>query len=154
MSYDSTDDTLKHSTLVYEYCTKLARKLQEQAFAHDESKLSNPEKKLFDKYTPKLKEMEFGSDEYKKCLAELKPALDHHYSVNRHHPEYFTNGMKGMNLIDLIEYLCDCLAATKRMKDGTGNILKSLEINQKRHGYSDDIREIMKNTLELIDETA
>ena len=30
----------------------------------------------------------YGSDEYKACLTEMKPALDHHYAANRHHPEH------------------------------------------------------------------
>jgi hypothetical protein len=39
----------------------------------------------------------------------------------------------------------DWKAATLRHADG--DILKSIEINQKRFGYSDDLKEIFKNTV-------
>lgn len=50
-----------------------------------------------------------------------------------------------MDLIDLMEMMCDWKAATLRHNDG--DINKSLEINQKRFGYSDELKEIMKNSL-------
>jgi hypothetical protein len=64
--------------------------------------------------------------------------------MNRHHPEHFENGIRGMNLIDLIEMFCDWYAATQRHNDG--DIIMSIEINQKRFEYSDDIKAILKNT--------
>jgi hypothetical protein len=50
-----------------------------------------------------------------------------------------------MNLIDLVEMLCDWYAASKRHNDG--DIMKSIEINQKRFGFSDDLRQILENTV-------
>jgi hypothetical protein len=41
--------------------------------------------------------------------------------------------------------LCDWRAAALRHADG--DIWKSIEINQKRFGYSDELKEIFKNTL-------
>ena len=149
-TYDSTKDTLEHSKLVYEYVKQLTVKMQTQAFSHDESKLVSPEKEAFDEYTPKLKDCEYNSTEYKNFLAKLKPVLDHHYANNSHHPEHFENGIQGFTLIELVEFFCDNLASTKRMK--TGNIFKSLDINQKRFGYSDDIKNILKNTAKLLGE--
>lgn len=151
MVYDSLDDVLEHRAKVFSYASKLADILLLAACRHDASKMDIPEKELFDEYTPKLKEMEYGSEEYKKCLDGLQPALKHHYQINRHHPEHFSDGIKGMNLVDLVEFFCDNLAASKQMKDG-GNILKSLEINQTRFGYSDDLKQIMVNTAKLLGE--
>jgi hypothetical protein len=51
----------------------------------------------------------------------------------------------GMNLIDLIEMLCDWKAAT--LRHNTGDIYKSLDINQKRFGYSDELKHLFKNTI-------
>jgi hypothetical protein len=42
--------------------------------------------------------------------------------------------------------ICDWLAAVKRHKDG--DIFRSIEVNQERFGYSDEIKEILKNTAE------
>jgi hypothetical protein len=74
----------------------------------------------------------------------MKPALDHHYDLNHHHPEHFLRGIRGMNLIDIIEMLCDWKAATMRHADG--NIYKSIEINQERFNYSYELKEILINT--------
>lgn len=150
-TYDSANDTLEHSAKVFSYAQKLSSAFLAQTFEHDKSKLENPEKALFDEYTPKLKTVEYNSDEYKQFLKDLKPALDHHYGVNRHHPEHHHHGIQDMNLIDILEYFCDCVAAAKRMKDG-GDPVKSFEINQKKHGYSDDLKKIFLNTLSLVEE--
>ena len=55
--------------------------------------------------------------------------------------------LRGMNLIDIIEMFCDWLAATQRHADG--DIMESIEKNQERFGYSDDIRQIFENTADL-----
>jgi hypothetical protein len=54
-------------------------------------------------------------------------------------------GLHGMSLLDLIEMLCDWKAATLRHNDGS--ILRSIDINQKRFGYGDELRQILLNTV-------
>lgn len=54
-----------------------------------------------------------------------------------------------MNLVDIIEMLCDWKAATLRHADG--DIYKSIEINQKRFGYSDELKSIFINTIKCIE---
>jgi len=58
-------------------------------------------------------------------------------------------GLHGMSLLGLTEMLCDWKAATLRHNDG--DIRKSIEINQKRFGYSDELKAILLNTLPLIE---
>ena len=150
MTYDSTEDTQKHIELVRGWIVYLTVIIQARATRHDASKLQDPEKTIFDEFTPKLKDTTYGSDEYKGYLKEMKPALDHHYANNRHHPEYYSNGITGMNLVDLLEMLCDWKAATERHADG--NIERSLVINQKRFGISDQLQMILENTVrDLLD---
>lgn len=148
--YDSTEDTKKHIELVRKIILIVIQQLSIRARQHDYTKLQRPEKPYFDKFTPKLKEMTFGSNEYKKCLKQLQVALNHHYKNNSHHPQYYKNGISGMNLIDIIEMFCDWLAATKRMKD-KGDIKKSIKINKKRFKYSDDLENIFNNTADLLE---
>ena len=119
--------------------------LIDRGINHDKSKLETPEKEEFDIWTPKLRYSTYGSDEYKFFLKELKKALSHHYRYNRHHPEHFGNGIYGMTIMDLIEMLCDWKAASERHDDG--DIFKSIEINQKRFGYSDSMRKVLVNTI-------
>ncbi len=89
VAYDSRPDTLAHIARVAELLKQCEIELNERGVAHDESKLDEPEKSTFDACTARLKAMAYGSDEYKAALADLKPALDHHYAANSHHPEHF-----------------------------------------------------------------
>lgn len=147
--YDSKNDTLEHIKNVRKYIDFCIGVLEYKAQIHDESKLIEPEKEIFDIYTPKLKNSTYGSDEYKQFLEEMKVALDHHYKKNRHHPEHFENGINDMNLIDLVEMLCDWKAASKRHLDG--DIYKSIEMNKNRFNYSDQLEKIFKNTINLLE---
>jgi len=144
--YDSTQDTLDHIMRVKHLLERINAKLMARAEDHDKTKLESPEKEVFDEFTPKLKGSTFGSDEYKGFLKAMKPALDHHYAFNRHHPEHFgLFGIEGMNLIDLLEMLADWKAASERHDDG--DILKSLEINRKRFNFPPPLKKILFNTI-------
>jgi len=88
-TYDSTEDTKQHINMVRGYLIALVDNLEERAVVHDASKLESPEKKMYDLFTPLLRELTYGSNEYKDCLAKMGPALIHHYAENSHHPEHF-----------------------------------------------------------------
>lgn len=140
------EETLRHIAEVRANIGIVVEQLDNRRMHHDQSKLNSPEAEIFEVYTPKLKGTTYGIDEYKQYLKEMKVALDHHYAVNRHHPEHFgPNGINDMTLIDLIEMLCDWLAATKRHADG--DIYKSIEINKARFGYSGQLARIFENTV-------
>ncbi len=119
---------------------------------HDKSKLLSPEYDIFLKFTPKLAGSTYGGEEYKQFLKDMKPALDHHYANNRHHPEHFKEGIPGMNLIDITEMFCDWLAATHRHKDG--DIKKSIAISTKRFGLSEQLVSILLNTVKVLETTS
>lgn len=142
--YDSEPDTLAHIEQVGVFLAKVRGELLFRQKVHDLSKLEEPEKSVFDEMTPKLKGSTYGSHEYKGFLAVMKTALDHHYAHNSHHPEHYPDGIRGMCLLDVIEMLADWKAATMRHADG--DLAKSIEINQKRFGYSDELKDILTNT--------
>lgn len=137
--------TQAHIDKVRGYVLRAINQLVSRGIEHDASKMKEPELDYFCIYTPKLKSLKYGSPEYKECLDGLKPALDHHYAVNRHHPEHFENGIDGMTLIDLLEMLCDWKAATLRTADG--NMEESLAFNRKRFKISDQLFNILTNTV-------
>lgn len=145
MEYDSTKDTWLHITRVAALIQKLCTALVGRAASHDSSKLLHPEKEVFDKYTPMLKETTYGSEEYNGYLKEMKVALDAHYSINSHHPEHHKDGINGMDLLDLVEMLCDWKAASERHDDG--DIYKSVLTNKERFGMSDQLVRIFQNTI-------
>lgn len=138
-------DTWQHIHLVRSIMTTLINDLMQRALMHDIGKMQTPEAEVFAEYTPRLKDVTYGSAEYKACMTEMGEAIKHHQQSNRHHPEYFENGINGMTLVDLVELICDWMAATKRSKDG--DIMKSFEINKERFGMSDQLIQILKNTV-------
>lgn len=141
-------DTAAHISRVQDLLTQMIGHLSLRSALHDQSKLAEPELSIFASVSTKLRDMQYMSPEYKACLAEMKPALDHHYENNRHHLQHFLNGIQGMNLIDLLEMICDWKAAGERHKDGS--LIKSIEINQTRFGYSDELKQILLNTIPLL----
>jgi hypothetical protein len=196
--YDSRIDTYRHIQEVQRRMSRAIHELLERQKDHDLSKLESPEVETFDEYTPKLAGTTYGSDEYRSYLAAMKPALDHHYGANSHHPEHYRwrcgvcerrhtdaewevapqgpndsgrrycqeccrhgmiyeahlvaetdKGLHGMSLLDILEMLCDWKAATLRHHDG--DIRRSIEINQGRFGYSDELKQILLNTLPTIE---
>lgn len=139
------NETRKHILKVNALISLMICSLIERSLKHDSSKLGDVEGPIFDEFTPKLSGSTYGSDEYKSFLKEMSVALDHHYKENRHHPEHFDNGIKGMSLIDLVEMLCDWKAAT--LRHDNGDIIKSINVNQERFGYSDELKGILLNTI-------
>lgn len=141
------ESTKKHITQVEEMLEYFALTLEERGLNHDSSKLQSPEMEVFEKVTPQLRNLTYGSVEYKNQLKEMDFVIQHHYENNRHHPEHFENGIHGMNLIDLLEMFCDWCAAVKRHKDGS--FTSSLEVNKKRFKMSEQLESIFKNTYEV-----
>ena len=143
-------ETQKHIDKVRKYIRFFTDKLTDRAEKHDASKMESPEIELFAEHTERLSEIEYGSDEYKAELEALKPALDHHYAVNRHHPQHYPNSISDMNLIDIVEMIADWKASSERYNDG--NLLKSIEINAKRFNIDEQLTQILLNTARTMDE--
>lgn len=142
--FDSAMETLDHKKKVRKYIDLFISELIYRGVTHDQSKLQEPEKSSYDKHTPMLRDLTYGSEEYRAVLRDMKDAIKHHYENNSHHPEHFSNGINGMTLVDILEMFCDWKAAGER--HGDGNFKTSLEVNRKRFEMSDQLYEIFKNT--------
>ena len=142
--HDSAVETKEHIFQVLKLLCQVKDELTRREVWHDRSKLESPEKEIFDEFTPKLSAVTYGSDEYKAMLEAMKPAISHHHSSNRHHPEFHKDGIAGMDLIDLIEMVADWKAATLRHNDG--DLSRSIDINAKRFNIHPDIVSIIRNT--------
>lgn len=142
--------TKDHIKNVQMFLNFMAKEIDSRGDAHDKSKLEEPEFETFCEYTAKLATSTYGSDEYKTFLKEMKPALDHHYQNNRHHPEHFEKGIDGMNIIDVLEMLCDWKAAS--MRHNNGDIFKSIELNTGRFKLSPQLKNILLNSVCLFEQ--
>lgn len=146
MTYDYKSDVLAHKQLVKQYMDNFIDSLFFRAIHHDDSKLEEPESTMFVEWTPKLKLLDFGSDEYRQALSNMGDALKCHYDNNYHHPEHFENGINGMTLIDLLEMVCDWKAAAQAKQ-----VPVNLEYLSNRFGISSQLVDIIFNTVEALE---
>lgn len=144
---DSRPDTYAHIHRVQELLSGAVSSLVRRMLHHDASKLEEPELSGFNEWTPKLASLTYGTDDYKAALVGMRPFLEHHYAHGSHHPEHYGDGIRGMTLLDLVEMLCDWRAATERHANNIG-LISSIEKNQQRFGYSDELKGILLNTAE------
>ncbi len=140
--------TLEHIMKVRDNLNVFITALLRRGEDHDQTKLVEPELGYMVKYTDKLQGTTFGSPEYLAGKALMKPALEHHYAYNRHHPEHFKNGVNDMTLVDLIEMFADWKASSERHNDG--NLRKSIEYNAVHFNMSPQLSGIFVNTMEQL----
>lgn len=144
---ESILDTMKHKLMVIQLVEEFCNTLKKSALTHDDSKMEPPELEIYAEYVPQLQQAEYGSKEYKEITNKMDEAIKRHYKVNPHHPQFYMNGIDDMDLADLVEMLADWMAATKR--NPNGNIEKSLEICKEKFHISDQLFNILKNTLDI-----
>ena len=139
----------KHRQEVLYYLGNLAIETFRRAANHDISKSEKTEKALFNQTT--TSDTIYGSPEYFERLKSIEKGIKLHYKRNRHHPEHFENGIKDMNLIDILEMLIDWYSASRCYSE-TGDIGRSIEINQERFNYSNELKQILYNTIDYLEE--
>lgn len=122
----------------------LIEDLFHRAAVHDNSKLDPEEFDLYNAAFPELQKYAYGSPEFNVALQMIQPALSHHYKANDHHPEHFQGGISEMHLVQVIEMLCDWLAASERSQT---DFMHGMEINKGRFNISDQLYSTMKNTV-------
>ena len=138
-------ETRKHVQRVQTFMFAFAKAIIDRAMEHDGTKFENDEASAFAKTTPKLRGLTYGSEEYKSVLRELGPALAHHYQWNSHHPEHYEDSISGMDMLDIVEMLCDWRAATERHNDGS--ITRSIAHNATRWSIDGQLVRIFHNTV-------
>lgn len=141
------DDLLRHKRYVGQYLRLAADELVDRALIHDDSKFSPEEFGLYEAAFPRFKLVTYGTEEYKQVARSLGPALEHHFSMNRHHPEHFPAGINGMDAMDLKEMICDWLAASMR---SNLDIREGLLLNKKKFKIDDQLFSIIEHTVERL----
>jgi len=143
---DCIKDTMEHIELVNSFLLIISRKMMEDGWSHDRSKLIEPELSGFTEASPLLSKDQYGSKAYKKGLEILNEsgALQHHYVFNKHHPESHKFGVSGMSLVDVVVMFCDWLASIKR--NPGGNMAKSIKFKNKNGTIDDQLATIFLNT--------
>jgi len=143
MSEDTRAETLTHIHAVRDRIGSFIAVMLRRAARHDASKFSPEEKPAFDRVIPLLRDVPYGSDRWREVAALLGPAAAHHFAHNSHHPQHYPEGIAGMDLFDLVEMLCDWMAAAERRPaDGV-----RLDLNIAEFGIEPQLAAILANTL-------
>ena len=143
-AFDSRAEILQHVLDVRACLDTFVTEMLRRGRLHDASKFTEAEKPAFDEAIPLLRGVPYGSPEHQAVLDRLAPAFDHHYRCNSHHPEHYGElGVAGMDLFDLVEMVCDWIAASKRNPaDGV-----KLSYNIELFRIQDQLARILENTL-------
>lgn len=134
----------KHKLNVSKRIQRFISLLQSRSINHDNSKLMEPEYSLWCAMDqePRYK---YGTPEYEDKLRRFRKVFELHYKANRHHPEHHLNGVNDMNLIDLIEMLCDFISYKDNITYTEASTM--LDKQADRFGFSEEIRTLLMNTL-------
>ncbi len=117
--------------------------LASRARLHDQSKLEEPQLSAF-AALPRCDAIEYGTDRYLTRLEQLGAALEHHYSLERHHPEHYEDGVAGMTLVDLVEMFIDWQVTWS--DHGAGTFSQVIERNRERFSLDTQLTRILHNT--------
>lgn len=138
------ESILKHKASVKTKLMFLVHELEKRAENHDNSKLQQPEAGYLiamDKEGRK----KYGSKEYFEKMKRWEKFFKHHYENNRHHPDHFQNGVDGMNLIDLCEYVVDIISYYDNMH--VEDAIQTINEQKDRFKLDEQLTQILKNTL-------
>ena len=143
-AYDSRADTLQHILDVRANLDAFVCEVLRRGRNHDASKLTEAEKPAFDEVLPLLRGVPYGSPEFEEIVRRLGPALQHHHRANSHHPEHYgARGIAGMDLFDVVEMVCDWIAAAKRNPGDGVKLAHNVEL----FGIQDQLAAVIANTL-------
>jgi hypothetical protein len=118
---------------------------------HDESKFELDERPFYEDAFAELQMYAYGTDEFRAALKKIKPAVQHHYSVNDHHPEFHEHGIEDMDNHQIEEMIWDWLAASERSQT---DFEKGLEINRERFKIEPQLFRIIRNTAKKLAKAA
>lgn len=79
----------------------------------------------------------------------IKKAIQHHYQVNRHHPEHFDD-INDMNKIDLIEMVVNWAARSEEL--GNSLIGWYNSVNQVKYQFNSEQQKIIENVIKMFPE--
>lgn len=109
MGENTSEIISKHQAGVQLKLERLILELNKRCRTHDNSKLQEPEYSLWKKMDEEQR-CPYGTKEYFDKIERNKKVFDLHYKNNNHHPEHYENGILDMDLVDIMEMLCDWIS--------------------------------------------
>ena len=141
--------TRKHIQRVSELCNLVAKEMMDRGVRHDSSKFLpielEPLQRMQD-LIEKEGQAQFGTPEYKRRTDLLGEMITHHRANNSHHPEYYADGISGMNLFDILEMFVDWKAASERSESS----VMGLEFGISKFEIDSQLASIFRNTADYL----
>ncbi len=134
-----------HKFVVLQYMNNIIQDLMLRAEQHDQSKFSEEEFPGLVAAIDDIRRYPYGTPEYNQMREKHAATFVVHYKKNRHHPEFFANGIEDMTLMDIVEMLCDWKSASMR-QESQGSINKSIEIGAEKYNIPPVLIKILANT--------
>lgn len=136
--------TVRHIRTIQAYMTLIGREWAERTRRHDESKFDTIELEGYVGIAEATKGLTAGSQEYLDALEPYRKVIKRHYLLNDHHPEHFDSGVNGMNLIQILEMVCDWIAAST---DREMHPMQSIDAQCERFNIDAQLKKIIINTM-------
>lgn len=141
--------THQHIARVRELLSEFAIEMIKRGNVHDKSKFLSVEiepLQAMQDVIDKDGHAPFGSDEYKRRTDMLGPMIEHHRANNSHHPEYYKNGVAGMDLFDVVEMFFDWKAASERGEESAMNLSFAMD----KYDVREPLASIFRNTADRL----
>lgn len=142
----------EHQQQVGGVMLKVISELMTRALTHDSSKFTTQQLKdnlitLPDKWKIQAAGHGYHSPQQKEHRQKFAPEIDRHRSAHPHHPEHFGNDVNKMDLIDLLEMLCDWYVSAPDIDQSIGE-------NSGDYNIDPHIRQLLENTASRLKEIA
>ena len=148
IEFEVLTDVIRHVSEVQENIEEMAHDLKVRSIKHDRSKFDDPEFSTFVRTRPEFKVANYGTPEYEAVIEKARVGVDHHYANNRHHTAHHPNGVKDMNLLDLLEMLADWRAASRRSPNLS--FTDSLPRAFKKYRMDESLQRLICNTIKYL----
>lgn len=138
-------DVYEHRFWVAQAMMQIASEILDRARYHDMSKLSEVERQHYIEPVWQLNHEgpDYGTEEYKALCKKMGEGWKHHTEHNDHHPEHFDNDLSKMNLVQLLEMVCDWKAASKRKGNSPAKAIEFMKAE-----LSPQLEAILRNTID------
>ena len=144
---------MRHCLNVKQALGKIISNLQNRAEMHDYSKLEDDEFDAVIHYQ-KLDGLKYGSDAYKAKMNEIRQFTGEgwhlHCQRNSHHPEHHQH-IDDMNLLDIIEMVCDWKAANATYNTSGQSFRDSAAACMERYDFNDSQKWVIRQMIDILD---
>lgn len=131
-----------HQQKVQKNAHLLCSELIKRADEHDKSKLEEPELTGWEEMD-KEPRYEYGTEEYFEKQERYRWVFQHHYLNNKHHPEYWRGFLCDMDLIDVLEMICDWASFDYMTYT---DAIEIIEQQMDRFGFNGLLKSLILNT--------